>query len=132
MREKVRTEFGERLFRARKEAKLTQTQLGEKVGLSQGTIGELEWIGQGSSKTPQLAAACGVTAAYLATGKQSTEAAPWPLTGIVEAAKWGELPEDVRADALAAARIPIDRHLQKAGTGKSSPSQDDAKRRSAG
>lgn len=68
MRDKERTPFGERLYQARKHAKLTQPQLAGKVGLSQSTIGELEWKGEGSSRTAQIATACGVRAEWLATG----------------------------------------------------------------
>lgn len=66
--ERERTPFGERLYAARKHAKLTQPQLAKAAGMAQSTLGELEWIGDGSSKTAQLAAACGVRAEWLATG----------------------------------------------------------------
>lgn len=68
MTDKERTPFGERLYEARKHAKLTQHQLAKKAGISQSTLGELEWKGDGSSKTAQMAIACGVRSEWLATG----------------------------------------------------------------
>lgn len=63
-----RTAFGERLFAARSHAKLSQPQLAKAVGMAQSTIGELEYIGTGSSKTAQIAQACGVNPQWLAEG----------------------------------------------------------------
>lgn len=68
MRKKERTPFGERLFRARKEAKLTQPKLAALAGMAPSTLAEAEYTAQGSSFTPQLAKACGVLAEWLATG----------------------------------------------------------------
>lgn len=68
MTDKERTPFGQRLYDARKHAKLTQHQLAKKAGISQSTLGELEWKGEGSSKTAQMAMACGVRSEWLATG----------------------------------------------------------------
>lgn len=64
-----RSEFGRRLVAARKHAGLTQKEVALKVGMSQGTLGEAEKEGQGSSYTSQIAALCGVSAEWLATGK---------------------------------------------------------------
>lgn len=74
MRDITRTDFGKRLYESRKLAKLTQAALAKKVGISQGTLAELEKIGQGSAYTPQLAKACGVSPEWLASGE--AEAAP--------------------------------------------------------
>jgi transcriptional regulator with XRE-family HTH domain len=63
-----RTLFGERLHAARTHAKLSQPQLARAVGMAQSTIGELEYIGTGSSKTAQIAQACGVNPQWLAEG----------------------------------------------------------------
>lgn len=63
------SEFGKRLAKARDAAGLTQTELGQAVGLSQSTIASAESEGAGSRKTPQLAAACKVNAHWLATGE---------------------------------------------------------------
>lgn len=63
-----RTPYGERLFAARTHAKLSQPQLAKAVGMAQSTIGELEYIGTGSSKTAQIAQACGVNPQWLAEG----------------------------------------------------------------
>lgn len=63
-----RTPFGERLYTARKYAKLSQGELAARVGLSQSALAESEKIGQGSTKTLQIAAVTGVDANWLATG----------------------------------------------------------------
>lgn len=62
-----RSEFGQRLFDARKHAKMTQAA-GAKGIIGQGTLAELEWTGQGSSHTTALAARYGVRAEWLADG----------------------------------------------------------------
>jgi phage repressor protein C with HTH and peptisase S24 domain len=67
-RERERTDFGERLYRARTQAKLTQIELAGKVGMAQATLGEAEYTAQGSSYTAQLAQATGVRAEWLASG----------------------------------------------------------------
>jgi len=61
--------YGERLKSARVSAKLTQTELGDKVGVTQANISKLE-IGQaeGSEYTVQFASVCGVSPEWLATG----------------------------------------------------------------
>lgn len=64
----MRSEFGQRLYDARKLAKLTQVQLSEAVGMSQAAISELEKIGQGSALTPAIAEKCGVSVNWLAYG----------------------------------------------------------------
>lgn len=63
-----RTPFGERLHAARKYSKLSQEDLAKSVGLTQSTLAESEKIGQGSTKTLQIAAVTGVDATWLATG----------------------------------------------------------------
>ena len=65
---KTRSEYGSRLQQARRHAGLTQKQLAARAGMSQGTLSELETNAQSSGFTPQLAAACGVDAHWLATG----------------------------------------------------------------
>lgn len=62
--------YGERLKAARDHAELSQTELGEKVGVTQANISKLE-IGQanGSEYTVQFALVCGVDPEWLATGK---------------------------------------------------------------
>jgi len=67
------TPFGQRLVQARKAAKLTQQAAAKKVGMSQGTLGELEREGQGSSYTAALATLYGVDSLWLATGKGSPD-----------------------------------------------------------
>lgn len=81
MREKVRSPFGERLFQARTRAGLTQPQLAKAAGMSQSTLAEAESIGQGSSYTAQIAAACGIRAEWLASGDgPMVDASVWPFS----------------------------------------------------
>jgi transcriptional regulator with XRE-family HTH domain len=115
-----RTDFGQRLYDARTKAGLTHVQLAKLVHMAQSTLAELEKIGQGSSKTPQLASACGVSPEWLATGDERPMAGPWPLVGIVTPAEWALLPTDVKEDVLSAAEHYIARYRQKHGSGKSS------------
>lgn len=69
MREEHRSEYGARLLSARKAAGLTQVALAKAVGMSQSSYAEAETTGNGSAYTAQIAAACGVSAEWLATGK---------------------------------------------------------------
>lgn len=68
VRERERTDFGQRLFEARTGAKLSQPALAAKVGMAQSTLAEAESARHGSSFTAQLAAATGVRAEWLASG----------------------------------------------------------------
>jgi SOS-response transcriptional repressor LexA len=63
------TDFGKRLKAARAHAQLSQEQLAKRIGMAQSTLAAAESTGHGSRKTPQLAAACGVNAHWLATGE---------------------------------------------------------------
>lgn len=63
------TEFGKRLKAAREHAGLTQDELAAIVGLAQSTIASAEARGDGSRKTAQIAAACKVRPAWLASGE---------------------------------------------------------------
>lgn len=71
MNTKSRSEYGQRLYTARKQAGLTQTALAKAAGMSQSTYQEAETTGARSTYTSQLAAACGVSAQWLATGAGS-------------------------------------------------------------
>ncbi|HCL4101330.1 TPA: helix-turn-helix transcriptional regulator, partial [Pseudomonas aeruginosa] len=63
-------ELKDRIKAARKHAKLTQAQLAQRVGLDQTSISNLEQgKSQGSAYIAQLAAACGVSALWLAAGR---------------------------------------------------------------
>lgn len=66
---KSRTEYGARLYAARKHAGLTQTAIAKLVGMSQSGYAEAETTGLTSTYTAQLAAACGVSPQWLATGE---------------------------------------------------------------
>jgi repressor LexA len=48
--------FGERLKAARKSAKLNQTQLGQMVGVTQGTIAQIETGSRGVEQSPEIVA----------------------------------------------------------------------------
>jgi transcriptional regulator with XRE-family HTH domain len=75
-----RTPFGARLFAARTHAKLTQTQLAKAAGVSQGTLGELEWSYDGSAAVVRLAMACGVRPEWLAEGSgDMLDPDAWPF-----------------------------------------------------
>lgn len=63
------TDFGKRLKTARKHAGFTQVQLAQAVGLGQSTLAGLEKEGFGSSHVATIAAACGVSPIWLATGE---------------------------------------------------------------
>lgn len=65
----MKSEFGKRLFEARKRAKKTQMQLCKAIGMAQGTYTRLESVGQGSSYTPKIAAFLGVNTEWLAYGE---------------------------------------------------------------
>lgn len=64
----MNTEFGTRLKQARQHAGLTQIQLSKLVGVSQGTLSELEKIAYGSAYSYQLAKYCGVSPQWLTEG----------------------------------------------------------------
>lgn len=68
------TEYGKRLRKARKDAKLTQEGLSKKTGIAQSTISTSEREGNGSGNTLVYAKVCGVDALWLATG--NAEAKP--------------------------------------------------------
>lgn len=68
LKDEDRSPYGLRLFQARTTAKLSQPELAKAAGMAQSTLAGLEKDGQGSSFTPQLAAACGVRVDWLATG----------------------------------------------------------------
>jgi transcriptional regulator with XRE-family HTH domain len=70
----MRSEFGQRLFDARKHAGLTQQELASAVGTSQANLGELEKKGAGSALTPALAKRCGVSVEWLAYGHGDMQA----------------------------------------------------------
>lgn len=97
------TSLAERLKAARNAASLTQPELAEKAGVSQGTIGNLE---AGIRKRPRdllsLAKALGVSAQWLESGKgpmvseANTTPGPnvkgvYPVISEVQAGNWTEL-----------------------------------------
>lgn len=64
-----RTEFGNRLRRARAHRGMTQKQLADQVGMSQSALAEAERSGQRSSKMFELARATGVRPEWLSAGE---------------------------------------------------------------
>jgi transcriptional regulator with XRE-family HTH domain len=124
-RPRERTPFGQRLYDARKKAKLTQVKLAKAAGMAQGTLAELEWDGQGSSYTPMLAAACGVSAEWLAGAAESSADPDWPFGSAITRAEWRLLPDGVRTEIVRAARRYVleYRDDQAQASGKSADSR---------
>lgn len=71
MRENDRSEFGARLYQARKHAQLSQVKVAQLVGMSQSAYAQAEREGNGSTFVTRLAEALGVHADWLATGRGS-------------------------------------------------------------
>ena len=83
----VRTEFGERLHRARTQAKLSGPAAAKYLGIPQSTLAEAETKHNGSAITAQFARLYGVDAYWLATGEGemlaiAAAAEPWPFRRI--------------------------------------------------
>jgi transcriptional regulator with XRE-family HTH domain len=109
--------YGERLRDARLKAGLTQVQLADVADIDQSTVSGLEKIddpdeiAEGSNYTAQFAAATGVEAYWLATGKPPRKRqagaidAPWlaaVLAGVDIAAKGRPVTPQKRAEVAAA------------------------------
>ncbi|MFK3943940.1 LexA family protein [Pseudomonas monteilii] len=105
-------ELKDRIKAARANAKLTQVQLAEKVGMDQASISNLErGKAQGTSYIVQIASVCGVSALWLANGTgnmldkkkpESSNVAPiaqgevtyrYPVISWVAAGAWAEAVE---------------------------------------
>lgn len=80
MREKTRSEFGQRLFDERQKAGKSQEQLAKAAGIAQSTLTEAENKGQGSAAVTKLARALGVDAHWLATGEGLRKPVASPFT----------------------------------------------------
>lgn len=81
MRENARTDYAARVRLARERAGLSQTKLAKLVGMAQSSLALAETTGVGSSYTPQIAAACKVSAEWLATGEgEMVSTSGWPGT----------------------------------------------------
>lgn len=76
-----RSAFGARLLAARKAAGLSQKQVGDRLGITQSVISELEREGTGSSYTVGLALLYKVNPVWLAMGSG-------PMRGGVPAPDW--------------------------------------------
>lgn len=109
-RTKERTAYGDRVFKARTKAGLTQPQLAKAAGMSQGTLGELEWYADSSRYTAQIARACGVRAEWLATGMGPMLDATSLSPEVAEvAAELNSLPKDERDMVIRIIRAAIPR-----------------------
>lgn len=64
-----RSEFGNRLYTARKHARMTQKELAQAVGMGQSSLAEAERSGAGSTFVLELARATGVRPAWLSAGE---------------------------------------------------------------
>jgi transcriptional regulator with XRE-family HTH domain len=71
-----RSAFGLRLYEARLKAGLTQVQVKEALGISQGSLSDLEREGERSAYVPALAKLYGVDPYFLATGEASPPQIP--------------------------------------------------------
>lgn len=112
MREIARTDYGARLYKARKtHAKISQQALAEDVGTAQSNIAELETSGQGSSFTPQFAKRLGVRVEWLATGEE-------PMVKPSAESAAPSTPQDSNAEAnnheLSVALQTVGRAIEKA------------------
>jgi transcriptional regulator with XRE-family HTH domain len=114
MRNTTRSDYGNRLVAARKQAGLTQHALAKAVGMSQSALAEAETTGQGSAYTPQLASQCRVSAEWLATGHGEMRSARiWPFA-LLTPEQLHELPpqhletvEKVALDLWRLSKVPI-------------------------
>ena len=99
--------FSERLKIARKQAKLTQKELSERVGISQTAVHKLEnGRSQSSRCTVAIAMTCGVDPIWLDTGRgEMSLHGSTPNTNQVDRAKATEDGEIYRAPLLA--RLPL-------------------------
>lgn len=95
-----KTAFGRRLTESREAAGYKQDEAAKLVGMSQGTLGELESQGKRSGYTPQLAALYGVNPVWLANGKGEKKAntsasgktySAVPHISWVQAGEWSEI-----------------------------------------
>lgn len=96
MRVKDRTDFGERLLKARLHAKLSQGELGKRSGLGQSAIAYLESKAHGSTKVAALAEITGVRSAWLADSKGPMLELDEPLAQFAEKAEQQLVPSSAK------------------------------------
>jgi phage repressor protein C with HTH and peptisase S24 domain len=91
----IEMSIGARVKQARKAAKMTQGELGDRSGLKQSTISDLE-VGksQGTTYIASLAAALGVNALWLETGRGSMAPSAIPLLDTIAAEQSRPVVED--------------------------------------
>jgi len=78
MRDSERSEFGARLLAARKKSGMSQTEVAQAVGISQGTYAQAEKSGQGSAHVLKMASVLGVNPGWLADGTGDMTGRPEP------------------------------------------------------
>lgn len=89
---KQKTPFNLRVKEARELAKRDQEDLGKRVGISQQAVDKLEnRPAKGSSYTAQIAAACGVSPYWLATGEGPREIKELPPEAMAIGSAWNHL-----------------------------------------
>lgn len=71
--ERERSAFGKRMLMAREHAKLTQMEVRKRLGISQGTLSDLEGTNLSSGRTVEFARLYGCSADWLTTGKGDPE-----------------------------------------------------------
>lgn len=101
-------EFGNRLRQCRKAAGLTQTQLGERAGVKQGTISKIERGEQDeSAKVPLLADVLGVSASWLATGEGPRSVTELAASVSAAVTATGTIQQNVRSAPAFRGKIPV-------------------------
>lgn len=66
--QKKRTDFGERMLKARKNANLTQLEVHDALGIAQSTLSHLEVAARGSAHTVEFARLYNVSPEWLSSG----------------------------------------------------------------
>lgn len=100
MANRDRTEFGARMREAREAIGLSQSMVAEKLGISQGTLSELERTAKGTSHIVAFASLYDVSPEWLATGEglMSTKVTSmgkwtkWPFE-LISRERWERLTE---------------------------------------
>lgn len=104
--------IGDRIREARTAKGMSQAELAKKIGLSQGTIGHIEaGRNEGSRHLALIAAALGVRAEYLQTGRQES-AADWPFPGVSKS-DYLLLPQEERDEIVMLIKAKISRYIKK-------------------
>lgn len=103
-----RTPFGDRLYRARKYAGLSQEALAKAVDIAQSTLAEHEKTGISSGKTVQIAAICKVNSHWLATGEGEMELADTSIAGSAQTFTTASATLSTAVPSIAGGRLAMD------------------------